>query len=74
MAQCNCIVRCPHNRPLAAEGFTSYRARSRYGWIMIGATDREDALKEALRSADGITMADLQVWDGAAYRDVETGP
>jgi hypothetical protein len=56
-----------HDRPLAAPGFTSYRARGRFGFIMIGAKDHADALNEAKRSADSVTMADLEVWDGARY-------
>ena len=36
-----------HDRPLAAKGLVSYRYRGRYGWIMIGAKDNADALREA---------------------------
>ena len=57
-----------HDRPLAGEGLTSYRAQGRYGWIMIGATDPGDALREARRSSDVITA--LQVWNGVRYRPV----
>ena len=57
-----------HDRPCAAEGLTSYRARGRYGWIMIGAADDADAWREALRSTD--TPTDLQRWDGTEYRIV----
>jgi hypothetical protein len=53
------------DRPCAAAGLTSYRARGRYGWIMIGAKDAADAMREALRSTD--TPGELQVWDGARY-------
>jgi len=54
-----------HDRPCAAPGLTSYRARGRWGWIMIGARDDADARREALRSSDRAT--DLQVWDGKRY-------
>lgn len=58
----------PPDRPLAAAGLTSYRYRGRYGWVMIGAADDEDALGEAERSIGG--PADptlLQRWDGQRY-------
>jgi len=54
-----------HNRPLAAKGLISYRAKGRYGFIMIGAKDNTDALREAKRSTDNPT--DLEVWDGEKY-------
>lgn len=52
-------------RPCAAAGLTSYRARGRFGWIMIGAVDHDDAAREARRSTDG--AFELQVWDGVGY-------
>jgi hypothetical protein len=52
--------------PLAAQGLISYRCKGRYGWIMIGATDHEDAFREAQRSGE-VKREDLEVWDGAAY-------
>lgn len=57
------------NMPLAAPGLTSYRCRGRYGygWIMIGAKDDEDALKEARRSFPDARAEDLQIWNGAMY-------
>jgi hypothetical protein len=55
------------DRPLAAAGFTSYRCRNRYGWTMIGATDPDDAMREARRSADDARREDLQVWNGQEY-------
>ncbi|WP_199028440.1 KH domain-containing protein [Ralstonia sp. ASV6] len=55
------------NKPLAAHGLLSYRCRSAYGWIMIGATDHADALLQANRSRQGATMEDLQAWNGKAY-------
>jgi hypothetical protein len=53
------------NQPCAAPGLISYRARGRYGWIMIGAKDNTDAMREARRSTDNPT--DLQVWEGDKY-------
>lgn len=57
-----------HDRPLAGAGLTSYRYKGAYGWIMIGATNHHEALKEALRSMSygGADMARLQVWDALA--------
>lgn len=59
------------DRPLAATGLTSYRYKGRYGWIMIGAHDRADALNEASRSTDDpIEECKLQQWmpDEGIYR------
>ena len=53
------------DKPCAAHELISYRARGRYGYIMIGARDDADALREAHRSTDQPT--DLRVWDGAEY-------
>jgi hypothetical protein len=39
-----------HDRPMAASPLKSYRYRGNYGWIMIGAKDDADALREAQRS------------------------
>ena len=57
------------NRPLAAPGLTSYRYRGRYGWVMIGATDTNDALREAARSIAPTkpTIDNLERWDGWKY-------
>jgi hypothetical protein len=60
------------NKPLAAEGFTSYRCKSSYGWIMIGARDNEDAMREALRSCDKAKREDLQIWNGKEYTTIWT--
>ena len=54
-----------HERPCAAPGLISYRARGNYGWIMIGAADDADAMREAMRSTHAPT--NLQRWDGTAY-------
>lgn len=56
-----------HDKPLAARGLISYRCKSRYGWIMIGATDHDDAMREARRSCAGASRDTLEVWDGARY-------
>lgn len=57
-----------HDKPCAAHGLTSYRYKGRYGWIMIGARDDADALREAARSSsDAINRANLQIWNGTEY-------
>ena len=57
-----------HDKPCAAHGLTSYRYKGRYSWIMIGARDDADALREAARSSsDAIDRANLQIWNGAEY-------
>lgn len=58
-----------HDRPCAAHGLTSYRYRGHYGWVMIGARDHADALREAGRSVSGHkpVLDRLQVWNGAEY-------
>jgi hypothetical protein len=53
--------------PCAAPGLTSYRCRLPFGWIMIGARDHDDAMREALRSSDAARRENLQVWNGTAY-------
>lgn len=57
-----------HDKPLAIGGLTSYRYKGRYGWIMIGAHNIEDALREAGRSTNQpIDPAMLEVWGGDEY-------
>jgi hypothetical protein len=56
-----------YDKPLATSGLHSFRYRGRYGWIMIGAHDALDALREAARSTDNVTIAKLQEWDGEKY-------
>ena len=58
------------DRPMAAHGLTSYRYRGRYGWIMIGARNTNNALSEAKRSTDNVTRSNLQVWNGSEYVNV----
>lgn len=55
------------DRPLAVAGLKSYRCRGRYGFIMIGAADDADALREARRSWPEATADRIEVWDGAQY-------
>jgi len=57
------------NLPMAGPGLQSYRYRSAYGWVMIGATDDADALREAQRSTPAPVTADrLQRWTGTEYQ------
>ena len=59
------------DKPMAMKGLISYRYRGRYGWIMIGAKDDNDALREAQRStSDKVTMDNLQIWKGSQYETV----
>lgn len=56
-----------HNRPCAVAGLTSYRYRGRYGFVMIGARDDDDAIREAGRSIDGPPdPTRLELWDASA--------
>lgn len=58
------------DRPCAAAPWTSYRCRIPGGYIMIGATDSADAMREAKRSYDRATAEGLEVWDGGKYVSV----
>lgn len=60
-----------HNKPLASEGLTSYRAKGRYGYIMIGAIDNEDAWREARRSTNKPTH--LEIWAREKYVPIIQG-
>lgn len=55
--------------PLASPGLVSYRYKTPSGWMMIGAKDNADALREAGRGGmrDAVTIDKLQVWDGKQY-------
>jgi len=57
------------NRPCADRGLISYRYdNGRYGWIMIGARDDDDAANEAKRSIGlPVDRAKLQRWNGSEY-------
>lgn len=57
------------DRPCAAAGLTSYRYRGRYGWIMIGAKDDRDAMREAARSTSPVAYEFLDRWYGTEYRN-----
>ncbi len=63
-----------HNRPCAISGLTSYRLKGRYGWILIGATDHQDAMREAARSTSDPCAAALEVWDAELGRYVRAFP
>lgn len=52
-----------HDRPLAVSGLTSYRIMGRYGWVMIGASNIEDAMREGGRSTPNPDRSTLQVWN-----------
>ena len=54
------------NKPLADAGLVSYRYPSQYGgFIMIGARDHSDALREAARSMTrgASSFRHLEIWD-----------
>lgn len=55
------------DRPLAAEGYLSYRCKGAFDWIMIGAKDDADAMVQARRSSAYAKRETLQKWNGAAY-------
>jgi len=55
------------DKPCAAPGLISYRCKCSYGWIMIGAKDHDDAMREARRSSDNVTRDNLQIWNGIEY-------
>lgn len=61
-----------NERPLAAEGLQSYRYTGPHGFVMIGAHDDDDALREAVRSVSGAVVSRdrLEVWDAQARRYV----
>jgi len=58
------------DKPVAAAPWLSYRCRGRYGFIMIGASDDVDAMRQALRSTDAPT--DLRRWNGTEYVPVSS--
>ncbi len=59
------------DKPLAGPGLTSYRYKGRYGYVMIGAVNTEDALREARRSIEGPALINnLDIWGGRSARYV----
>lgn len=55
------------DRPCAATGLISYRCRSRFGWVMIGALNVQDALAEAKRSSSEARIEAIERWNGNRY-------
>ena len=59
-------------RPCAAAGLTSYRYKGGYGFVMIGAKDHSDALRESQRSvSQPVHMKNLEVWTDQGYVKVQ---
>jgi hypothetical protein len=60
------------DRPCADHGWTSFRYKGPYGFIMIGAANTEDALREARRGvtdpATIVTVNNLDIWDAETAR------
>jgi hypothetical protein len=66
------MIETTHNKPLAIKGLKSYRYRGRYGFIMIGATDSQVALREASRSTESTVIIDnLEAWDYSKYMYIQ---
>ena len=66
------MLETTHNKPLAIKTLKSYRYKGRYGYIMIGATDSQDALREASRSTDSkVTIDNLEAWDCSKYMYIQ---
>ena len=63
------------DKPLASPGLISYRHKSPYGYVMIGATDDNNALSEANRSLENKTASfdSLERWNGTCYVPVLKG-
>lgn len=61
---------CVSDRPCAAAGLVSYRCKGRFGWIMVGARDDADALREARRTRADADWSHLEVWDGLKYSPI----
>jgi hypothetical protein len=56
-------------RPCAGAGLISFRYKGSYGFVMIGAANTEDALREARRSVTGpATVNNLDIWNAEAAR------
>ena len=56
----NILTNC--DKLLAITGLDSYRCKGRYGWIMIGALNTNDAMNEARRSSSDVSIEGLQKW------------
>ena len=57
------------DKPCAAMGLLSFLYMGRFGFIMIGATDNQDALKQAQRStSDKVSIDRLEFWNGSQYQ------
>lgn len=51
------------NMPCAMPGLTSYRYRGQFGYVMIGASNDAEAMREAQRSIERIPdIRNLNVW------------
>jgi len=61
------VQAAPCDTDHACEPYTSYRLRSPYGWILIGAMDADDAMRQAARSTRNPDRAALEVWNGSRY-------
>lgn len=61
------------NKPCASQGLTSYRYKGPYGFIMIGAVNDADAMREAARSTSNPIRENLEVWNGSAYVAAQGG-
>lgn len=61
-----------NDKPCAAAGFTSYRYKGQYGWIMIGANSTKDALNEASRSIQhhAVSVDHLEIYANGRYQPV----
>lgn len=59
-----------YDKPIAAQGLISYRCKTSYGYVMIGAKDDDDAWNEARRSSSNVKREDLEVWDGEKYSKI----
>lgn len=58
------------DKPMASAPWKSYRYKGRYGFIMIGAMNDQEALSEAQRSeSEANDIKRLQRWNGSEYED-----
>lgn len=62
-----------YNKPCAIKGLISYRyINGKYGYIMIGAKDDDDAINEANRSLTypNANINNLEKWSGSKYEKI----